>query len=163
MECMPTGLPGHCIFTTQSQTHSQQVGSKSPDVRKVASASESELKCSKSTQTRGSCTFFRRLKRSHSATDPSRLEESSRPPAGPGTHTSDVTLDSALPCIVCGQRNPKSGHSEIPRKNRGADERVRGEAYELVVPPDGAGGDEPELEGAVFSRGGHLGGAGGGG
>lgn len=31
------------------------------------------------------------------------------------------------------------------------------------MPPDRAGGDEPELEGAVLSRGGDLGGAGGGG
>jgi hypothetical protein len=37
------------------------------------------------------------------------------------------------------------------------------EAYELVVPADGARGDEPELERAVFTRGGDLGGAGRGG
>lgn len=36
------------------------------------------------------------------------------------------------------------------------------EPYELVVPPDGAGGDEPELEGTVGARGGDLGLAGGG-
>lgn len=38
-----------------------------------------------------------------------------------------------------------------------------GEAYELVVPADGARGDEPELERAVQARGGDLGGAGRGG
>jgi hypothetical protein len=110
--------------------HSQQVGIKSPSVKWQVHLNWNlnvALQAHKLAALSG--TFCCRLKRSHSATDPSMLEESSRPPAGVGTHTSDVTLrlGSALPCIVCGHRNPNesSGQSEFPRPlagNHGADE-----------------------------------------
>ena len=50
------------------------------------------------------------------------LEESSRPPAPLGTQTSDVTLDSSLPCIACGHRNPESGHGKFSAETHGESE-----------------------------------------
>lgn len=68
-------------------------------------------------------TFCLRWKRSHSTTDPSTLDESSRPAALPPPlcpHTSDVTLDSEFPCIVCTQTNPQSGHRKSFRLLHGS-------------------------------------------
>jgi len=62
-----------------------------------------------------------------------------------------VTINSEFPCIVCTQTNPPVRSLKIlgllagNRRAMGWGGRC-GEAYELVVPADGARGDEPELE-----------------
>ena len=119
-------------------------------------------------------TFCFKSKRSHSETEPSILDENNRPQGKPlkpaRHHTSEEILELGSPWIVWAINHIKKKEKKKTtilwiwyEPERKIKERREIWRYQLTVPTDGAGRDEPNLEGAVFASCGDLGVVGAGG